>query len=174
MIGTEKLIYDTISAALDALGIDIVRIRILGKGDGVSSDTTKKVLEILIERKDGVKTSIADCKQVSKAVSTILEVEELIDDQYNIEVSSAGIERPLVKQADFVRFVGHVAQIKLHNAIEESKKFIGTILQSTDNTVTMKLQNTKKDVDFAFDNIKDAKLVLTDELFRKLLNSKVG
>lgn len=173
MSSTEKLIHDTISSALAAIGIGIVCIRILGRGDGVSSHSTKKVLEILIEREDGGRIAITDCKQVSRTVSTILDVEELIDESYNIEVSSAGIERPLVKHADFVKFIGHVAQIKLHNAVEESKKFIGAISEVTDDTVTIKLQNTGKDMHLLFENIKDAKLVLTDELFRKLLNNKI-
>jgi len=163
----EQLVHDTILGAVAALGFDIVRIRMLDKN--VTADSATKVLEILIERKDGVYVSIADCKNVSNAISTILDVEEVIDSKYNLEVSSAGVERPLIKPEDFVRFNNYVVQIKLHQAVEGAKKYIGRIISADAVSVTIKQDNGTKELSINFENIKDAKLVLTDELFRKII-----
>ncbi len=162
----EQRIADAVSDALGKINIAIVRVRILGK-----SDVASKVVEILVERIDDQKISITDCKKCSNITSTILDMEEIITD-YTLEVSSAGIERPLVKPEDFIRFTGHVVQIKLQHAIEESKKFTGTITQADKDSVKIRLDKSTKELSFTFDNIKDAKLVLTDELFRKILKSK--
>lgn len=161
----EQQIHEILEAPLHSLGYAIVRLRLFSRNSPASS---MRILEILIERLDGVHVSITDCKKASDHASAILDVEDIIDGRYNLEVSSAGVERPLVKLKDFERFNGYVVEIKLHNAVKEAKKHQGTLLGLEGETI--KLQ--KKDgevVDFAFENIKDAKLVLTDELFRKIV-----
>jgi ribosome maturation factor RimP len=156
----EQQVHDCISSAVTALGYDIVRVRMLGSAGGT------KVLEILIERLDGNHISVGDCSSVSRNISTILDVEEVIDYAYNLEVSSAGVERPLVKLQDFVRFNGYTAQVKLHQAIGGRKKYEGKIFGAEEDGVTM---DCGESIKLDFENIKDAKLVLTEELFRKII-----
>jgi len=158
---TEQQIYDTIASTMKILGFDIVRLRLL-QGAG-------KVLEILIERLDEERVSIEDCKIASVNISALLDVEDIIEQHYNLEVSSAGVERPLVKIEDFKRFAGRMAQIKTHKTVGESKKFEGQLLGLEDKIV--KIQTTKPQlvIDIEFENIKDAKLILTDEMFKEIM-----
>ena len=168
MNSVEQKIGDAISGVVELLGYNIVRIRMTNSQ--IQSDT--KTLEILIEKKDGDKISIGDCKKVNNAISVILDVEDIISHQYNLEVSSPGIERPLITLEDFVKFQNHVAQIKLHKAMNESKKYIGRIQGVRSNEVVLLADGAKAaEVIIEFDNIKDAKLVLTDELFRQLMRN---
>lgn len=147
------------------MGFNIVRLRFLG-----GSTTPTKILEILIEKlAEDERVTISDCAKVSRHISALMDVEDIITTKYNLEVASAGIERPLVTEADFKKFAGKVVAIKLHNAVENTKKYQG-VLETIDENKIIKVSVGKdKVMDFAFDNIKDAKLVLTDELFRKIV-----
>lgn len=158
----EQKIHDTIVDTVKILGFDIVRIRMLGRAG------SPHVLEILIERLDLKHVSIGDCSIVSDNISAILDVEDAIDYTYNLEVSSAGIERPLIKLSDYIRFQGYVVAIKLHKAVDTTKKYQGRILSVIEDKIVI---GCAQDVTLEFENIKDAKLVLTDELFRKIIKS---
>lgn len=162
----ESKIYNLIIETLNSLGLDIVRLRMTDGGTAVSS---KKVLEVLIERLDAVNVSIKDCKVASNNISALLDVEDIIPYHYNLEVSSAGIERPLVKLEDFERFKDYIVQIKLHKAISNAKKYQGKLLGLEGGEIIMEMQNPVSIMKFEFANIKDAKIVLTDELFRKII-----
>ena len=96
------------------------------------------------------------------------DVEDIIDGKYNLEVSSAGIERPLVKLQDFDRFKNYVAEIKLHHALNGAKKYECTIIGTEGQNIKVMLGKDEV-VSIDFENIKDAKLVLTDELFKKIV-----
>jgi len=161
----ENQIHQTIEAPLQNMGFDIVRLRLYSRS---GSSLNLKVLEILIERTDGVHISITDCKNASNHISAILDVEDIIDGKYNLEVSSAGIERPLVKLQDFDRFKDYVAEIKLHHALNGLKKYECTIIGTEGDAIKVKLGKDEV-VSIDFENIKDAKLVLTDELFKKIV-----
>lgn len=162
----EEQINDAIAETMKALGFGIVRLRVL-TNKGVMGAT--KILDILIERLDGVHVSIDDCKTASQNISAILDVEEIIVQRYNLEVSSAGIERPLVKLEDFTRFAGRVAQLKTHKAVDESKKFEGTLLGVEGEIVKIETLKPKATIEIEFENIKDARLVLTNEMFKQIM-----
>jgi ribosome maturation factor RimP len=161
----ESQIYNILEAPLESIGYSIVRLRLLNRNSG---SLNLRILEILIERLDEVHVSISDCKKASNHSSAILDVEDIIDSRYNLEVSSAGVERPLVKLRDFQKYVHYVIEMKLHNAVNESKKFQGTLTTVSEDVITLKKNNGDL-ISTAFSNIKDAKLVLTDELFRKIV-----
>jgi len=161
----ENQIHQVIEEPLKNMGFDIVRLRLYSRSSGAFN---LKVLEILIERIDGVHISIADCKYASTNISAILDVEDIIDGKYNLEVSSAGVERPLVKLQDFDRFKDYVAEIKLHHAFNGLKKYECTIVGTEGESVKVVLAKGEA-VMINFENIKDAKLVLTDELFKKIV-----
>jgi len=161
----ENNIQQVIEAPLQSMGFELVRLRLQNRSSGANN---LKVLEILIERTDGVHISITDCKNASNHISAILDVEDIIDGKYNLEVSSAGIERPLVKLQDFDRFKDYVAEIKLHNALNGTKKYECTIIGTEDSAVKVRMGKDEV-VSIDFENIKDAKLVLTDELYKKIV-----
>lgn len=162
----EQQIFDTIIDPLKDMGFNIVRLRILDGGSDVSRN---KVLEVLIERLDEAHVSIKDCKVASNNISAILDVEDIITSHYNLEVSSAGIERPLVKPEDFIKYKDYVAQIKLHKAVNDCKKYQSKILGFENDEVILEMPKAESPLRIDFANIKDAKLVLTEELFRKII-----
>jgi ribosome maturation factor RimP len=161
----ENQIYETIDAPLQHMGFGIVQLKLLNRSSGAYN---LKVLEILIERLDGVNISVGDCVDATNHISALLDVEDLISSKYNLEVSSAGVERPVIKLQDFERFKDRVADIKLHNLLAGSKRHKCTLLGVDGNNVKVKMEN-EEIVDIDFENIKGAKLVFTDELFRKII-----
>lgn len=158
----EKRIEKLIEETINILGFDLVKITIGG--------SLSKVLEILIEKKDGGKVQVGDCQLVSRNISAILDVEDIVTGKYFLEVSSPGIERPLVKPQDFEKFAGREIKIRLKKAVEGNFSFRGNLIGLSDGCV--KLRSKDLVLSFDCDNIKSAKLVLTDELFRALLNKK--
>ncbi len=156
----EKKVASLIEEAINDLGFGLVQVKMRG--------SENKVVEILIEREDGEKVQVGDCQLVSRNISAILDVEDAISGKYFLEVSSAGIERPLVKPEDFVRFTGREVKLRLYEALNGNLSFKGELLGMQEDTVKLKSKNIE--LSFEYSNIKSAKLVLTDKLFRELLN----
>ncbi|WP_342272713.1 ribosome maturation factor RimP [Candidatus Tisiphia endosymbiont of Parasteatoda lunata] len=158
----EQQIIDTVQDNLKDIGFDLVKVTLKG--------STHKVLEILIDRLDGKKVTIIDCRNSSRIISALLDVEDIISDKYFLEVSSAGIERPLIKFEDYTRFLGREATIKLKELLNGQTRYQGKIVKVEDNKIH--LNNHGEDIVFSFNMIKKASLVLTDEMFRNLMNKK--
>lgn len=158
--GPAKRVADIIEPVLDSLGYRIVRVRIVGSGS--------RTLQVMAERPDGGMT-IDDCERVSRAISPVLDVEDPIEGSYRLEVSSPGIDRPLVRAEDFERWSGHEAKIELSAPLDGRKRFRGLLAGVEGAKARLTLPATKKGeaesmVDLPFELIADAKLVLTDEL----------
>jgi ribosome maturation factor RimP len=164
MLDLEEKIINIIEAPLHEMGFNIVRLKLLNRANAISNT---KILEILIEKLDEEKISIGDCAQASRHISALLDVEDVIEGKYNLEVAGAGVERPLVKIEDFDKFKDYVIEIKLHKPVKESKKHQGKLEAVVDNNIMLAIKDETLRIEF--NNIKDAKLVLTDELFRKLM-----
>ncbi|MDR0695344.1 MAG: ribosome maturation factor RimP [Holosporales bacterium] len=111
----------SISGIVAELGCSIVRVQFLNKGKG------NKTLQLMIEKKDGSPCNITDCERVSRSVSVSLDVIDCIDGRYDLEVSSAGIDRPLVKTADFARFCGNPVVVRTHGAKNERQLYKGNL-----------------------------------------------
>ena len=152
-------IYDLLIDHARSMGLNIVLVRL----------QDRKVLEILLEKLDDTKVSIQDCQKASNLFSAVLDVEEVLLHKYLLEVSSAGVERPLVKLEDYRRFAGRQARLNLKTPILDSKKITGQIVRTVANRVVVLRDGQEMLVDFA--NIKSANLVLTEELFRQILKS---
>jgi ribosome maturation factor RimP len=124
-------------------------------------------LQIMAEDANG-RFTIDDCERLSKDLSPILDVEDPIDREYHLEVSSPGIDRPLVRARDFARFIGHEARIELADLIEGRKRFRGLIKAADAESVTITLPDAPKDQDpdhrLPLDMIAEAKLIMTDAL----------
>lgn len=158
----EEKITSLIEETVNSLGFDIVKLSIVG---GKS-----KVLQIMIDRLDTGKVTIGDCRLVSRNISALMDVEDVIADKYLLEVSSAGVERPLVKLRDFQKFIGREIKIVLREQVGGKLKYKGKIAGVEDNVIVLQAKNLELKFDFL--NIKNANLVLTDEMFRELLNKK--
>jgi ribosome maturation factor RimP len=155
----EEKITALIESTINDLGLDLVKLTFQGGG--------RKILEIHIDRKDGNKVQVKDCREVSKNISAILDVEDIIKDKYFLEVSSAGVERPLVKLEDFERFIDREIKLKLKEPHNGKFSFKGKITEVKNRDIVIKSKNVH--LVFSYDNIKGANLVLTDEIFRQLL-----
>jgi ribosome maturation factor RimP len=150
----EKAIEPTIVA----MGYALVRVMISG-GAG------NPVLQVMVERADDRSMTVEDCAEISRAVSAVLDVEDPIADAYRLEISSPGIDRPLVKPADFERFKGEVARIETVEPVEGRKRFQGRLLGVEDGAVRLGLDDGAT-VALPLGVVRRAKLVLTDELLR--------
>lgn len=134
---------------LESMGMELIEVQFRREGHGW-------VVRLYIDREEGV--TLDDCAGVSREISTWLEVEDLIEHAYHLEVSSPGLERPLKKRKDYVRFAGRKARIKLREPLNEQKVFIGIIDQVDEERVV--LIADEKPVSLSFDNIAKARLVL--------------
>ncbi len=144
-----------IAPAVEAMGYDIVRVMVAG-GQAVT-------LQVMAERRDAAAMTVEDCAEISRTVSALLEVEDPISGPYRLEVSSPGIDRPLVKARDFARFAGFRARIECDAPVDGRKRFVGTLKGVADEAVTVILDDGAAAV-IPLDAIVRAKLVLTDEL----------
>ena len=162
--GLAARIAAILEPVIDDLGYRLVRIKISGQ-NGMT-------LQIMAERPDGT-MNIEGCEAVSRAVSPVLDVEDPIDRAYHLEVSSPGIDRPLVRRSDFERWSGHEAKIELENPLDGRKRFRGPILAVAGETVTVGIPDAPEGApdryDLAFADIGDARLVLTDALIKDAL-----
>jgi len=152
--------------ALAGLGLRLVRVKIIG-GAGKAPQT----VQIMAERPDG-SMSVEDCEEASKAISPALDVEDPVPGLYNLEVSSPGIDRPLVRAGDFERWAGHEAKIELRNPLEGRKRFRGVIRGVEDGAALIELPEEDGEevvASLALDDIAEARLVLTDDLIRDSL-----
>lgn len=146
------------------LGFRLVRVKISGR-DGCT-------VQVMAERPDG-EMSVDDCADLSRALSPALDVEDPIDRAYNLEISSPGIDRPLVRRSDFERWAGHEAKIELAVALDGRKRFRGRIAGLDGETVRVALLDQPEGEVAAvpLEDIAEARLVLTDELVTAALRA---
>jgi ribosome maturation factor RimP len=153
-----------VEPVLHQLGFRLVRVRVSG-AEGCT-------VQIMAERPDGTMT-VEDCEEVSRAVSPVLDVSDPIDRAYRLEISSPGIDRPLVRQSDFDRYSGHLVRIEMNMAVNGRKRFKGT-LAGTEGEAARLTRDEVPDgeeptVLLPIDEMGEAKLVLTDELVTEAL-----
>jgi ribosome maturation factor RimP len=147
------------SPVLQQLGYRLVRVRISGEAGCT--------VQIMAERPDG-SLLIDDCEAISRALSPVLDIADPIDRAYRLEISSPGIDRPLVRRSDFERHSGHLAKIELAVAHQGRKRFRGIIRGVEADAVRLRrddaAEGEEAEVLLAMDDITEARLVLTDEL----------
>jgi len=158
----EQQITDLIEESLTDIGFELVLVRFKG--------VNYKTVEILIDRLNDQKVTIEDCTKASNIISAILDVEDLIADAYHLEVSSSGIERPLVKFENYNRFLGREIKVKLKELLNGKTRYQGKIIKAEDNKVYLKCEDQEVQIDY--DLIKSSNLVLTEEMFKKLLGNE--
>src|SRR5271154_433675 len=149
---------------LQGMGYRLVRIKI--------SAEAGCTVQIMAERPDGT-MQIEDCEAISRALSPVLDVADPIERAYRLEISSPGIDRPLVRRSDFERFTGHLVKIEMAVAHEGRKRFRGTLDGVEGGAVRLRRDDIKAGEDagtlLVMEDIADARLVLTDELIAESL-----
>jgi len=159
--GLEQRIAAIVEPVANDLGYSLVRVKITAE-----NGTT---LQIMAEDKNG-RFAITDCERLSKDLSPVLDVEDPIDREYHLEVSSPGIDRPLVRARDFERFVGHEARVELADMIEGRKRFRGEIVAADDESFTIRLPDAVTGTDpnhkLPLAMLAEAKLMMTDKLLK--------
>jgi len=153
-------------SALD-MGYEIVRLRLMGAGMPGAPIT----LQIMAEKPDGT-MEIDDCAALSQAVSAIMDVEDPIEKEYALEVSSPGIDRPLTRAKDFAEYAGHRAKVEMSFPVEGGRRnFRGDLRGLEGDAVSLALDDGPP-VSLALRDIADAKLVITDKLIEESLKRK--
>ncbi|HEV7277609.1 MAG TPA: ribosome maturation factor RimP [Devosiaceae bacterium] len=160
--GLETRIAAIVEPVANDLGYALVRVKVTPE-NGCT-------LQIMAEDANG-RFSIADCERLSKDLSPVLDVEDPIEREYHLEVSSPGIDRPLVRARDFAAYVGHEAKLELSDMLEGRRRFRGTIAAADDETVTITLPDapagTDADHRLPLSMLAEAKLVMTDALLAR-------
>ena len=162
--GLAARIAGIVEPALEGLGFDLVRVKVTGQ-NGCT-------VQIMAERPDGT-MGVDDCELVSKTISPLMDVEDPVSGEYHLEVSSPGIDRPLVRPRDFARWVGHEAKVEMATAVVGRKRFRGWIEGVADGAVTLRLIDGKPEdeptIALPLSDIAEARLVMTDALIRESL-----
>lgn len=144
-----------ISAALADKGFDLVHLDLEGG--------KQKTLQVMIERQDGRGITTDDCVTASRLISVLLDIEDPIPGSYTLEVSSPGLDRPLVKREDYKKFAGSKVKLKLSVPYHGARNVEGILKGIEDDCVILSLTPTQKDkfevAEFAFSDIQKAKLV---------------
>ena len=162
--GVDARVAGIVRPVLAACGYRLVRVRLLGQ-NGLT-------LQIMAEREDGT-MDVEGCEEISRAVSPVLDVEDPIDKAYHLEVSSPGIDRPLVRKSDFEVAVGHLVKMETAVMVADRKRFRGKIAATDENGITLERDQASYGdepvVSIPWDAISDARLILTDDLIAETL-----
>ena len=148
---------------LEGLGYRLVRVKVSGADGGT--------VQIMAERPDGSMT-VEDCENASRALSPVLDVADPIERAYRLEVSSPGLDRPLVRKSDFERYAGHLARIEMAIPVNGRKRFRGLLLGTQGDMARLRRDDAENEVPEALLRIGDmseAKLLLTDDLVAQAL-----
>ena len=150
-----------VAPAIEALGFELVRIRLMGG--------KTRILQVMAYRPDGG-IIVEDCAKISTAISAILDVEDPLDDQYVLEVSSPGIDRPLTRLKDFDIWQGYEARIETTELIDGRRRFKGNLVGIEGEEVLLEIEEGT--IGLQFEWLSDAKLVLTDDLIAEMLRQR--
>ncbi|CAM8670344.1 ribosome maturation protein RimP [Paracoccaceae bacterium] len=161
----DRRLADIVQPVIEGLGFELVRIRLMGGAT--------RILQIMADKPDGG-IEVDHCGDISTAVSAVLDVEDPIEENYVLEVSSPGIDRPLTRLKDFEMWKGWEARIETTELIDGRRRFKGTLGGVEGEEVLIEIEDGKETVTIGlqFDWLSDAKLILTDELISEMLRQK--
>ncbi|RFU13821.1 ribosome maturation factor RimP [Rhodobacteraceae bacterium W635] len=163
----DRRLAEIVTPVIESMGFELVRLRLM------SGKT--RTLQIMAERPDG-RIEVDDCGEISNAVSALLDVEDPIEDNYTLEVSSPGIDRPLTRLKDFDIWEGYEVRLETAELIDGRKRFKGILAGIEGNEVLITLpadgEAEEMTIGLDFDWLSDAKLILTDELIADMLKAR--
>ena len=147
------------------MGYEIVRVMVLGR--------ERPTVQVMADRTDGSLIAVEDCEKISHVVSATMDVEDFIKSAWTLEVSSAGIDRPLTRPKDWNRFTGHEARAETHMPIDGRKRFNGIVLGADETHGRMRMDDGSE-VALPLADLRRAKLVLTDALIEATAQPRPG
>jgi ribosome maturation factor RimP len=153
--GLEARIAATIAPTLVDMGYELVRVAVLGR--------ERPTVQIMADRADGALIAVEDCEAISHAVGAVLDVDDPIPGEWHLEVSSAGIDRPLTRIKDWNRFAGHLAKAEVAVPVDGRKRFAGIVLGADAHAARLRLDDGTE-VALPLADVRKARLVLTDAL----------
>ncbi len=161
----DRRLAEIVRPVIEGMGYELVRLRLMGGNT--------PTLQIMAERPDGG-IEVDDLAEINTALGAVLDVEDPIEDNYTLEVSSPGIDRPLTRLKDFDDWLGYEARLETAELIDGRKRFKGTLMGTEDGEVLIEIedQGEKVTIGLTFELLADAKLILTDELIREALRQK--
>ena len=157
----DQRLAEIITPVIEDMGFELVRVRLMS-----GKSTT---LQVMADRPDGG-IEVDECAKISQAIGAVLDVEDPILDEYSLEVSSPGIDRPLTRLKDFDAFEGYEAKIETTELIDGRRRFKGELAGVEDDEVLINVEEGT--IGLKFDWLSDAKLVLTDELIKEMLRQR--
>jgi ribosome maturation factor RimP len=159
--GTAARVAAIAQPVLEGLGYRLVRVRVSGL-DGCT-------VQIMAERPDGT-MKIEDCEAASRALSPVFDVADPVERAYRLEISSPGVDRPLVRRSDFERYAGHVVKVEMNAPIDGRKRFRGLLAGVDGEAARIRLEEADSaEVLLPLEDMAEAKLVLTDALVAEML-----
>lgn len=159
---TEAKIAALIEPEIDRLGYELVRVQLAGGRSGLT-------LQIMAERQDKQTMQVDDCATITRALDPLLDETDFIPGTYALEVSSPGIDRPLTRAKDYNDWIGFETKIELKQMLEGRKNFRGTLNGLKDGAVLIRL-DSKNEIALPFDAVAKARLVLTDDLIKAVMD----
>jgi ribosome maturation factor RimP len=156
-MATPEELTDLIRPIAETLGYELVRVRVTG--------AAHKTLQVMAEKPDGTML-VDDCATLSRAISDMLDIEDPIAEDYDLEVSSPGIDRPLTRPKDFARYVGHKAKIELVSPDAQGRRRYQVVIAAADDTTVSLAISADETLTVPFSAIGEAKLVMTDRLIQ--------
>ncbi|MFT6168166.1 MAG: ribosome maturation factor RimP [Celeribacter sp.] len=162
----DRRLAEIVGPVIEGMGFELVRIRLM-------SSTKSKTLQIMAERPTGG-IEVDECAQISTAVSAVLDVEDPIEDEFTLEVSSPGIDRPLTRLKDFETFEGYEARIETDEMFDGRRRFKGELAGVEEDDVLINIIEHGETVTIGlkFEWLSDAKLILTDDLIAEMLRQR--
>ena len=161
----DRRLAGIVGPVIEGMGFELVRVRLMGG--------KTRILQIMADRADGG-IEVDECAAISTAVSAVLDVEDPIEDNYVLEVSSPGIDRPLTRLKDFEMWKGWEARIETTELIDGRRRFKGALAGVEDEEILIEIEEGGQEVTIGlrFDWLSDAKLILTDDLIAEMLRQK--
>ena len=161
----DRRLAGIVAPVVEDMGLELVRLRMQGGKTAT--------LQIMADKADGG-IEVDDCARLSEALSATLDVEDPIAEEYVLEVSSPGIDRPLTRLKDFDVWEGHEARIETTELIDGQRRFKGQLMGTEGDEVLISIERGAEEVTIGlqFDWLSDAKLILTDALIREVLNAR--
>jgi ribosome maturation factor RimP len=151
----ESRLAAIVAPTLESMGYELVRVAVLGKD--------RPTVQVMADRADGAQISVADCEAISHQLSAVLDVEDPLPGAWSLEVSSAGIDRPLTRPKDWNRYAGHLARAETTTPVNGRRRFSGVVLGADDAEARLRLDDGTEAA-LPLPAIRRAKLVLTDAL----------
>jgi ribosome maturation factor RimP len=162
---TDRRLADILTPIIEGLGFELVRVRLMGG--------KTRILQIMADRPDGG-IGVDECGLISTTASAVLDVEDPIEENYVLEVSSPGIDRPLTRLKDFEMWKGWEARIETSELIDGRRRFKGYLsgVEGDEVLITIEESGEEITIGLKFDWLSDAKLILTDELIAEMLRQR--